>query len=403
MANQVTNKLKGYLRIKILGYSPERFLNLCKHRNIEIWGLEAKKDAYEMYITVKDFRELKPILRKTRTCIIILERYGVPFFFHKYRKRKVFFMGALLCVFIIFFLSRFIWKIDIRGNLSITDQVILEYLESEKVYHGMKIRAVKCEEIATNIRKQFNDITWVSASLEGCKLIISVQENTDTIQANQETKAASDIVSDVDGYITEIVTRNGVPNVKSGDEVKKGDILVSGTVPVMNDAGEVVREDYRTADADIIAEVVIPYDDFCETNYEKKEYLKKKRSQLLFDCFGYHFALGPGDYKNQKQETSSKTVQLKINESFYLPISYGTMQRKAYKLVKSSRSEEEMKHILNHNLERYCKDLEKSGAVILKKDIQISKGTDGVYAKGTIKVQQSIGKSVDLSPPPMVE
>ena len=79
MLKQIGNHLRGYLKIRISGYSPERFLNLCKHKEIEMWGLEANSNTYEMFMTVKGFRKLKPILRKTKTRITILERYGVEY------------------------------------------------------------------------------------------------------------------------------------------------------------------------------------------------------------------------------------------------------------------------------------------------------------------------------------
>lgn len=56
--------IKGYLRIRIIGYSPERFLNLCSHHHIYLWGLEPCGHHYEMYISVTGFRKLKPIIKK---------------------------------------------------------------------------------------------------------------------------------------------------------------------------------------------------------------------------------------------------------------------------------------------------------------------------------------------------
>ena len=35
-------------------------------------------------------------VKKTKTKVTIEERFGLPFFFHKYRKRKMFFCGAVL-------------------------------------------------------------------------------------------------------------------------------------------------------------------------------------------------------------------------------------------------------------------------------------------------------------------
>ena len=90
--------LSGYLIIRIEGYSPERFLNMCSHHGIYLWNLKPCGHAYEMNISVKGFRRLKPIIRKTGTKIIIRERRGFPFFLHKYRKRKIFFGGIFFCI-----------------------------------------------------------------------------------------------------------------------------------------------------------------------------------------------------------------------------------------------------------------------------------------------------------------
>ena len=76
--------VQGYLKIRASGYSAERFLNLCKNKNIKIWGVKPTKQGYEMYITISDFRKLKPIMRKTKTKVMIEERIGLPFFFYNY-------------------------------------------------------------------------------------------------------------------------------------------------------------------------------------------------------------------------------------------------------------------------------------------------------------------------------
>lgn len=399
MLKRIANYLQGYVRIRITGYSPERFLNLCKHKGIEMWGLEAKSQAYEMYMTINGFRKLKPIIKKTRTHIIITERYGVPFFFHKYRKRKVFFLSIILCIGLIYILSRFIWNIDIKGNHSITDEVLIEYLETEGVYHGMKRTKVNCEAIDTNIRKNFDKIIWVSASLEGCNIIVQVKENTDTFQVGQIEETPSDIISSADGIITKIITRSGVPCVKEGDVVKVGDILVTGTVEIKNDAGEVVREDYKAADADIYAEVQIPYEDVCKTIYQEKQYHNKRHKLIYVKLFGYQFSLGIKRPETEDYEMESKETRLHINQNFQLPVSYGEHKGKGYKFINKQRTKEEKEKNLNDKLELYCKELEENGATILEKQIQMIEDGDGLSAKGYLKVIQPIGttrKSVDF-------
>ena len=114
---------------------------------------------------------------------MIVGRFGLPFFLHKYRKRKLFFAGAFLSVALIFLMSRYIWNIDIRGNLSYTDETLLRFLASTEVTNGMPVSEVDCARIVKDIRKEYNDIIWVSASIKGTRLIIQVKENEDSLPA----------------------------------------------------------------------------------------------------------------------------------------------------------------------------------------------------------------------------
>lgn len=108
--------LRGYVKIRIKGYSPERFLNLCSHHQIDIWGLQPCKNSYEMYVKLKDFRKIRPIVRKTRTKVVLVERFGMPFFLTRCQSRTWFLAGAVLCILLLMFYTSFIWDIHFEGN-----------------------------------------------------------------------------------------------------------------------------------------------------------------------------------------------------------------------------------------------------------------------------------------------
>lgn len=80
MIQAIFRYIRGYVKIRVQGYSPERFLNLCRYHQILIWGLMPRGNAYEMYLSLDGFRKLRPIIRKTHTKVALLERYGLPFF-----------------------------------------------------------------------------------------------------------------------------------------------------------------------------------------------------------------------------------------------------------------------------------------------------------------------------------
>ena len=108
--------LKGYLRIKVWGFSPERFMNLCSNKEILLWDITRDGEIYYMNISLKSFYQLRSIARKTGTRVAICKRYGLPFFIPTLLQRKVFVMGLLLAVSFWLWSSFYIWDIELEGN-----------------------------------------------------------------------------------------------------------------------------------------------------------------------------------------------------------------------------------------------------------------------------------------------
>lgn len=401
MILKVIRYIKGYLRIRITGYSTERFLNACRHKGIFLWGLKPVSGAYEMNITVKEFRQLKPMIRKTGTRVLIVKRTGLPFFLYKYRKRKLFFGGACLCLLMILFMSRMIWGIDISGNKTHTDEALLKYLNSMNVKNGMSKSDVDCMRIVKDIRREYNDIIWVSASVRGTKLYIQVKENEDSIPVDEnkgEENKAIDIVADRDCIITDIVVRKGVVKVRKGDQVKKGDVLISGQVPVNNDAKEVTGYQYHESDADILGTVVLPYEDACSHVYEIKEKIQEEkgiwmRKEEYFVTFGkWRFTFGSIRNKYEHFEEHASWNQLRLFENFDLPVTFGVRTASPYRPIQKTYTKQEEQEILSANFYRYLEELEKKGVEILENDVKIYTGHDLSQAKGSITVLMPVGE-----------
>ena len=128
-----------------------------------------------------------------------------------------------------------------RGNRKYTDEALIAFLEERGVEHGMRLSQVDCDRIVKDIRKSYDEIIWVSASIEGCRLIVQIKENEDSkdvAAAAGETKdgadtgQGSDIVADFDGVITTMIVRQGIPCAAEGQEVKKGDVLVLSLIHI---------------------------------------------------------------------------------------------------------------------------------------------------------------------------
>ncbi|MGN0404436.1 MAG: sporulation protein YqfD [Bariatricus sp.] len=395
----VLQYISGYLRIRVEGYSPERFINLCSYHGIYLWNLKPCGHAYEMNISVRGFRKLKPVIRKTRTKVVIMERAGFPFFLHKYRKRKLFFGGIFFCIVIIYLMSLFVWNIHIDGNLSRTDETILEFLETKGVRHGILKSKVDCDQIVKDIRKEYDDIIWVSAYVTGTRLMIRVKENTDRVIENDENteltgadSQPTDIIADKDGLILEMITREGVPQVHEGDSVQKGDILVSGTVEILNDAKEVIGYQYHQADADIIAQTEYTYEDSLPIAYEIKKWTGNKKYSVWIETEQYLITFGTG--KNEFTHKTYTTYEKRfcIGEHFWLPVTFGMDVIEEYQPVTKKYEEKEYREKLSADFQKFCLNLEKKGVQILENNVKIYSDTARASARGTLTLAEKIGE-----------
>ena len=230
---------QGYLFVSIQGYSPERFLNLCSSHNIVLWELSPIADGYTLYLSLKAFRRLTPLLKKTGTRIRIIKRCGLPFLLFRYRKHRFFVVGITCACLILAVMSRFIWKVEISGNSYYSSQVLTEYLRDSGIGYGVPKKKTDCAAIQAMLRKQFDDITWVSARISGTRLYLVIQERVQGTEGTAviEDDTPADLVADYSGTVESVVVRKGTPAVSKGDQVEKGDILVYGHVDITDDAG----------------------------------------------------------------------------------------------------------------------------------------------------------------------
>ena len=138
-------------------------------------GAIKEGDVYYMDINLKGFWALRPIVRKTGTRVVVLERYGLPFFLPKLLSRKVFVSGLIFATTFWLWSSLFIWDIECYGNYRITEDMMETFLHENNIHVGIKKNELDIELLEKKMRRQFQEITWASAKLEGTKLLIHIK------------------------------------------------------------------------------------------------------------------------------------------------------------------------------------------------------------------------------------
>ena len=383
---------RGYLLVSIRGYSTERFINLCSNRSILIWNLKKTDEGYQCNITVKGYRQLKPVIRKTKTLPYIKKKIGFPFLVHRYRNRKVFFFGILMFFCIVYVMSLYIWDIGISGQYSHTSEAIIEYLDSIDVKTGVMKKNIDCQNIEKLIRKEYNDIGWVSAEIKGTRLLIKITETNMPAPYEEKTEPCH-IIAGKDGIITSIITRKGIPKVKAGDIVKKGDILVSGVVEIVGDNDILLKKEPVIADADITMKSYYEYNNRFELNYIDKEYTSKESKYYGVSLFGKTFyVLNPLKSYNKFKKSDSIVIEskLKLGNYFYLPIKWKKTERLEYVETEKIYTSTEANEKAKEELERYIQKLIEKGVLITENNVKILIADNYCISSGKLIVEETI-------------
>lgn len=396
MNHRVFNYLLGNVKIRLISSCPERFLNICSQKRILLWHIQNEEDKYTFYISIKDVFRLKDVLKKTKSRIHIEQKNGLPFFSYKNRKRKGFVLGILLFAIILYVLSLFVWDISLDGGYTYSEQEMREFLLARDIHHGLLKANLNCDDIEKEIRNKFVDITWVCAEIKGTRLVIHIKENFDSDIIELEDKPY-DLVANKDAKIVSIITRSGTSLVKVNDEVKSGDILISGIIDIYNDAGEIENRHSVKSDADIYGQTIYQYEDIFALEHEVKYYTGKSTDDYYIDTSGKKIAFRVGKSRYKKYDTMSFDNTFKILRNFYLPIHYGRVSYREYEKTILKYTEKEAENLANIKLQVFLENLTKKGIQIVEKDVTIAINEDVCRASGQIIVIEKLGKVADIT------
>ena len=226
--------VKGYVRIKITGFGLERFMNMAAFRQIYLWDAVRTAQGVELSVSIKGFKMLKSCAKKTSCAMKIIEKNGVPFLLHRYRKRKLLIGGIAFFVLGLFILSSFVWRIDIEGNENLSQEAVVTFMASQGLQVGTPKFTFDDRRLQQALLSHFGEVSWADVHTRGTRTTIRLAEALPPQPIiNRQTPAH--VVAAAGGVITRVVAWGGAPMVRQGDVVQAGDLLVSGVLELEPD------------------------------------------------------------------------------------------------------------------------------------------------------------------------
>ena len=377
--------MSGYVDIVVEGYYIERFINICNNRQIFLWNIR-KDNSITLYASIeaKRFKELKDICKRTKCKVKIKDKKGFPFTVKKYKKRKVFLILLLIIILAIIALSRFIWNIEVEGNVDISKEEIMQLAEEYGLAIGMAKGKIDTKEIINNIRLERDDIAWVGIDIKGTNAIIKIVEADEKPEIVNEDEYCN-IVADKDAIITKVSAQNGTPLVKEGDVVTKGDIIIAGWLE-----GKYTGRQYVHSQGEVQARVWYTTTEKIALKETKKIETGNIENKYSVKINNFQINLHKSLPNFQKYDTIEENKKLRLFSNFYLPLELVTYTYKEYEEVVVVHSFEEAKQMgIDKAAETLKENIE--GKKVLDKQVQVKAEAEYIEVQVTYEVEENIG------------
>ncbi|MBO4431953.1 MAG: sporulation protein YqfD [Clostridia bacterium] len=372
--------LRGFLSVKFEGVYSEAILTKIAAEKISIWNLVYKNGIITGKIYSKDFTRLRKLRKGTGIKIKILEKSGLPFFIMRHKNRVGLIVGAVFFFFILEILSSFIWVINISGNNKVPTSDILNSLNEIGIFENMHAADIDSKILAQRLLLKRKDLAWASLNVEGCVLNVNVTEVKDALKTKE--KPPVNQVAAKDGIIRKIDAVAGDVRVKIGDNVHKGDILISGIVE------NITSTSFVHSDGKVIAQVEEVYkarSDFLQSFAHKTGKNKTKR---VLEILGARIPLFLAQ-KEKQANVSYKCGQIKIMGN-RVPLKLYTANYDYYNTVYIRFGEDTLKNQLSSDLQKFLNSKAIDGYIPLSTTYK--KDNDGIVIIHRYLCEKNIAK-----------
>ena len=382
--SNISTYIKALIEVEAEGFFVERLINLCKINNIKIWNINyINEGRIRFEISPKEFKKLKPYVKKSKCKIRIVKKKGIYFDLFKYRKRKLVIYLVLTVIVLSFIMSNFIWKVNITGNEKVETSKIQKVLDEAGIHKGNIKFLISKGKVADYIRANIYEIAWVGIDINGTTMNITIREKI--ISTEEDKTMLGNIVATKSAVISKIIAENGTARFKKGSYISEGSIAIEGIIE-----SEHIEPTYVHASG--ILKGIVEYEFEKEYKYTEqiKEYTGKSKYGVGAGINNKEFLL---KYlpKENKYDINSKA---KIFEIFSVKFSFIFNTYDEYILKDIVRTKEELVQTGESDSSLYFEKILTGDSKVVDKKVEQIETKTGIIYKVKLSVEENIGKFI---------
>ena len=220
----------GYVILQIEGVYPERLVSLLEAQTVPLWDVHRPRPgALVCTLPARDFPRLRSLNRRCRCRVHILKKGGWRFRLRRLWHRRVLVLGMAVLLLVTHWASRRVWFVEVQGCERMDEAVLLEALREQGICQGRDLCKLPLSDLADFVAARYEELAFVELHVDGVFLRIRAREALAEGE-RLDQNVPCDLVSTREGVITKVSAYGGRAQVKVGDRVKKGQLLIAGRV-----------------------------------------------------------------------------------------------------------------------------------------------------------------------------
>ena len=369
----------------------EALLRACDENKIRMYQVRYQS-ALEFCCVVRrrDIEKFLSICENYGASAKLVSRKGILPKMMREFSRAGMVVGAVLFLATALISAQFIWQIEITGA-SNYEKTVVQQLNAMGIRQGTPWRSVDLDAITTSLMVQNEFAAYVIVKRQGICLQVQIVPAIEPEPMIDQGEPCH-IVAAQSGQITKIVAYEGIPMVKEGDIVQKGDILISG-LREFSEGGE--RRVHARGTVQGISWVqstaVAPISETL-VEYTGESVVA---SYLQFGSWKIELETPPEDLSMYQLTKTEKTPVVGL----FFPVDYTVQTYEKITLTSSKRAYEEAEAQAAAQAEKLALRQVPIGARVVEKQISSEWVQDGIKTQVVLAVEREMGVEAEMTEP----
>ena len=217
----------GFLRVRVQGLSLEKMLARALDQGIELGNVSRQSPkAMTLTVAARDFDKLEELCSRVGWKAEVVGVSAGGRAYQLLRRRAMLTVAAAVFLLGVWAVNLCIWRIDVRADAALTQEVYALLGQSDVGIGSLKAR-IQPQTLRTRLSRELDGASWVDGRVQGVSLIVECVSARDPVPEEYGGNAG-DIVAARDGVITQLLVSAGTAQVRIGDAVRRGQVIVAG-------------------------------------------------------------------------------------------------------------------------------------------------------------------------------